>query len=291
MINVEQVAVRARSLIFAWCLVLLAPVAYAVSCSVSVPSQDFGLLPEAGTSPGAIAVTVVCPSGLTFYVGSDAGLHSTGNFGWQVAGPSANFIKYQFFQNASRSVLNGGSPGSDEVSAIGTGSSQVVNLYPKTFAHTSIAGTYTDSVQIRVTVSGTQTTAQMAVTGTVTPTCTISAGNLNFGNYTNATVDATTTLTANCTNATTYQIGADLGQHSRFNNRFMAGPTSSGLQYHLYTSSSRTQELGTTSGTNEIPGTGIGAAQAIPVYGRVNGNHPEVAPGVYNDLVTVTITY
>lgn len=285
---------RAGPFILVLSVVLLPAVARAVSCTVSASNQDFGSLPGTVAAPGGIQVTVVCPAGLTFYVNNDQGAHKTGNYTWRLAGPSGNYISYAMYQDAAHTVYDGGTPGRDGVTATGTGSSQIVYIYPKTFANTAIAGTYTDSMQIRVTVSGTQTTTQIAITATVNPTCTISANALNFGIYAGLKVDASTSLMATCTNATTYEIGADNGQNPQYIGvyaKYMVGPSSSRLRYHLYTDATRSVEWGTTSGTNVIPGTGTGAAQSIPVYGTVGAGSLQSVPGSYSDTVTVTITY
>ena len=141
---------------------------------------------------------------------------------------------------------------------------------------------------------GATSTAQFNVTATVAPTCLISAADLGFGVYTGTAINTSTTLTVTCTNTTTYQIGGDNGQNSQFVGvyaKYMAGPSSSKLRYHLYIDSARTIEWGSTAGTNEIAGTGTGAAQTITVYGTVGAGSFGAVPGAYTDTVTATVTY
>jgi spore coat protein U-like protein len=272
-------------------LVLFPPVARAVSCTVSVPSVNFGSLPGPGTLPGSIPITVVCPSGMTFYVGNDAGQNALGNYGWRLAGPSSNFISYGLYQDSARTVLSGGTIGYDEASAVGTGSSQIVYLYPKTLAHTSIPGTYTDSVQIRVTVSGTLVTAQMAITATVTSTCAVSANALNFGNYSGAQIDTTTVVTVTCTNSTAWYVNMNDGQQSGSGYvPQMVGPGGALLSYSKFRDTARTLYWGNTYNYDGVGGTGTGLAQPLTAYARLFGG-AYVRPGAYSDTISVTVTY
>jgi spore coat protein U-like protein len=133
-----------------------------------------------------------------------------------------------------------------------------------------------------------------AVTMTVAPACSISASTMAFGIYTGTVVNTTTPLSVTCTNTTAYQIGADNGQNSVFIGvyaKYMLGPSSSKLRYHLYTDAARTIEWGTTAGTNEVAGTGTGAPQAITVYGTIGLGSYASVPGSYSDIVTFTLTF
>jgi spore coat protein U-like protein len=278
-------------LLLAVLFTVASPSAHAVSCTVSVPNINFGSLPGPATLPGAIPVTVVCPAGMTFYVGDDAGQNTLGNYTWRLAGPSSNFISYALYQDSSRTTLSGGTAGTDEVSATGTGTSQIVYIYPKTFAHTSIPGTYTDSLQIRVTVSGNQVTTQVPITATVMATCTVSATDLNFGNYSGTQIDTTTTISVTCTNSTSWYVNLNDG----FNpgNGFtpqMSGPNGTLLYYSKYQDAARTQYWGNTYNYDGEGGTGTGLAQSLTAYARLFGG-ANVPQGAYSDTIGVTVTY
>ena len=57
----------------------------------------------------------------------------------------------------------------------------------------------------------TTATGTIAVSATVLSFCAIAALPLAFGNYSNAVLNATTTLTVTCTTGTTYNVGLDPG--------------------------------------------------------------------------------
>jgi spore coat protein U-like protein len=69
--------------------------------------------------------------------------------------------------------------------------------------------------------------------------------------------------------------------------RLGAGPSTVG--YQLYRDSGRTQVWGDTAGLT-YGGTGDGATQSIPVYGRVPAQAPQPS-GTYVDTVTATVTF
>ena len=54
------------------------------------------------------------------------------------------------------------------------------------------------------TSSGDTTTSTFQVTATVASSCTVTATSIAFGNYTLAQLDNSSTITATCTNGTTY---------------------------------------------------------------------------------------
>lgn len=278
-------------LVLAVLVAAASPSAHAVSCTVSVPSINFGSLPGPATLPGGIPVTVVCPAGMTFYVGNNAGQNTLGNYSWRLAGPSGNYISYALYQDASRTTLSGGTAGFDEVSATGTGTSQIVYIYPKTLAHTSIPGTYTDSLEIRVTVSGNQVTTQVSITATVTASCTVSATSLNFGNYSGTQIDTTTAISITYTNSTSWYVNLDDGQYpdSGFVPR-MSGPNGSLLSYSKYQDAARTVYWGNTYNYDGEGGTGTGLAQSLTAYARLFGG-ANVQQGAYSDTLGVTVTY
>ena len=139
--------------------------------------------------------------------------------------------------------------------------------------------------------SATATTTFNA-TATVIATCAVSATNVAFGNYSTAQLDSTGSVTATCTNGTTYTVALDVGTGSgaTVGARKMTGPASQTLIYSLYSDASRSTVWGPTVGTNTVAGTGTGSAQALTVYGRIPAlEYP--APGSYSDTITVTVAY
>lgn len=141
------------------------------------------------------------------------------------------------------------------------------------------------------TSSGATSTSTFQVTATVASSCTVTATSLAFGNYTLAQLDGTSTITATCTNGTTYTIGLDAGTFSGATTSTlrMTGPSAAGLSYSLFSDSGRTTNWGNATGS-WVSGTGTGAAQVLTVYGRIPANQTALI-GSYTDTVTVTVTF
>lgn len=120
----------------------------------------------------------------------------------------------------------------------------------------------------------------------------VSASDLNFGNtgVLSANIDSTSTISVQCTTSTPYAIGLNQGVNGgSVTTRQMAG--SGGLiNYSLFRDSGRTQNWGSTAGTDTVAGVGNGAAQNYTVYGRVPAQTTP-APALYTDTITVTVTY
>jgi spore coat protein U-like protein len=111
--------------------------------------------------------------------------------------------------------------------------------------------------------------------------CTITALPLNFPNYLEVNLFASTTVTVKCTNGTPYVIGMDAGigtAATAFDRRMMktTAPTTALLYYNLCSSGSASTCTnnwgnGSTVVAGEVAGTGDGlpAGQVITVYGRI----------------------
>lgn len=141
------------------------------------------------------------------------------------------------------------------------------------------------------------TTATMQVTANVQATCTVSTGNLAFGNYTGGSaspVDATATITATCPPGQGYTIGlsAGLGPGATTATRMMtiSGPGSATLNYGLFSDTSHSTNWDDIGGTHTVTGTGNSTGQAITVYGRIPAGQ-NVQTGLYEDTITVTMSY
>ena len=132
------------------------------------------------------------------------------------------------------------------------------------------------------------------VTITITSSCSIdtpAATDVAFGAQpsTATDIDAAGLLNVNCTPGTPYSIALNEGLNGvDVASRAMTDGTTL-VPYQLYQDPGRTTVWGETTGTNTLAGTGTGAVQPIPVYGRVpNANFPAAS---YADTVTATITY
>jgi spore coat protein U-like protein len=132
------------------------------------------------------------------------------------------------------------------------------------------------------------------VSANVLNKCTVTASPLNFGNSVGvltSEVVATTTLGAQCSNTTLYNVGLDAGQNSGgdINARKMTLGANS-IGYQLYQDPARTVVWGNTVGTNTVSGTGSGNTQNLTVYGKVPAQLTPPA-GTYTDVIVVTVTY
>lgn len=134
-------------------------------------------------------------------------------------------------------------------------------------------------------------TSSMTVSADVVASCSITAGNLAFGNYTLAQIDATSTLTLTCTNGTSASVGlsAGNGTGATVSNRLMSATGGATLAYGLYQDAARTTPFGNTGGA-ALTSTGTGSAQSFTVFGRVPANQTSKV-GSYTDTVIATITY
>lgn len=141
--------------------------------------------------------------------------------------------------------------------------------------------------------AGVQTaTANMTVTANVAASCTVSTGNMVFGAYSGSLVTTTATITATCTNGTTYNIGLSAGNGAgatvaaRKMTKVADTPT---LNYTILKPDD-TNNWGNTVGTDTLAGTGNGSAQNLTANGKIPASQTS-AVGSYTDTVVVTITF
>lgn len=137
-------------------------------------------------------------------------------------------------------------------------------------------------------------TTSFNVTITIQDTCDVDAAaatDVAFGNVesTQTNIDNAGSLSVQCTPLTPYTIALDNGlSGADVTSRAMANGATL-VPYQLYQDAARGDVWGNTVGTDVYGGTGDGAIQVIPVYGRVaNANFPA---GTYSDVVTATIAY
>jgi spore coat protein U-like protein len=145
------------------------------------------------------------------------------------------------------------------------------------------AATATGSFDVQITIQ--ETCVTTSASGSTV---------LNFGTQTllNANVDASVNLSVQCSSGTDYDVSLDNGLNTsrRMDSTSGAGVGANIVDYELYTDSGRTTVWPTTAGTAPYPYTGTGAAQSIPVYGRVPTQTTPPA-GNYYDTVGITVTY
>lgn len=140
-----------------------------------------------------------------------------------------------------------------------------------------------------------QDTASFSVSANIVPSCSVSAGTLDFGSLgTNVTAAITgqSTIDVACSDGIPYSVYLDQGTGPG-----VAAPTgrkmasgSDTLSYGLYRNATLTSPWGWTAGVDGLSATGTGAVQSIPVYGQINAG--QTAPtGTYNDTVVITVEY
>ena len=134
-------------------------------------------------------------------------------------------------------------------------------------------------------------TGNLSVTANIINACLFTAGNMAFGAYTGAQLDASGTVSVTCTNTSTFNIGINAGLHSAGNYDWeMLGPAGALLPYKVYVDGGRTVYWGGTPGYDTVNGTGTGAAQNFTMYGRIGAGQFK-GPGAYADTVTFTLYF
>ncbi|MGN7916040.1 Csu type fimbrial protein [Lysobacter sp. 22409] len=142
---------------------------------------------------------------------------------------------------------------------------------------------------------GTSSQFPFTVNGSVPDSCTLTpkpVPNMAFGNVPGpitSNLDQTTSIGLVCSGRTAWQIGLNNGLYASGATRRMRNGAGQFVVYELYRNSPRTLRWGNTLGSDTLTGTGTGAAQSLPVYGRVGAQAPSI--GSYSDTITVTVTY
>ena len=122
----------------------------------------------------------------------------------------------------------------------------------------------------------------------------VTASDLNFGNYTGATLNAQNTITVTCPSLLSpYTIRLSVGTTpgATYSQRLMANG-SYRLKYNIYTTPARTTIWGDGSaGTATVSAPNLTLIQNYPAYGRIPANQTDAAAGSYQDNITVTVEY
>jgi spore coat protein U-like protein len=140
--------------------------------------------------------------------------------------------------------------------------------------------------------TGASTTFAFQARATVVNDCRITAGSLAFGNVgvLNGAVRANTTLGVQCTAGSAYQIAFNSGTYGSGATRRMKNASTGELVNYQVSSVLDGANWG--DGTTGIAagGTGTGALQSLPLYGRVTAQKTP-SPGDYKDTVTATLYF
>lgn len=299
-------------------------IAIAQTCTASITNMNFGSvnLQSGGSVDTTATLSVSCSSSLNLQLlmrvcpNLDAGSGSfSGNTRLMVN--DTNTLSYQFYHDAGRTQPWGSSTNGalgtvepiDVIAPILGPGTATRTIYGRIFGGqaSKLGGTYLSTFsggQARInyvryllgapdcsTVTSNPIQPTFTVQAIVNRSCTVSATNINFGTTSNLTtnVDATGTLTINCTTGLPYSIALNGGLSNAQPTQRRMTLGSNAIIYGLYSNSTRTVPWG--AAANQIvPGTGTGTAQSVTVYGRVT---PQTTPasGTYSDTVVVTINY
>lgn len=144
------------------------------------------------------------------------------------------------------------------------------------------------------TGSGTVTTPlPFQVRASVVNNCVINASNLAFGSSAvlSGAVRANAALAVQCTANNSYRIALNGGANGSVAERRMRnGVTGETVRYQLSASVDGANWGDGTGGSTMATGTGSGAVQSLPLYGRVPAQ-PTPSPGDYKDTVTATVYF
>jgi len=141
-------------------------------------------------------------------------------------------------------------------------------------------------------------TATLPVTATVQSACAASADPMAFAPYTagGGPVTGFTTITVKCSSGLAFKVALGPGATpgGSVSQRLLSNGSRS-LQYNLYTTSDLSSIWG--DGTAGVTLSGVASSEGLATSLTVFAELPDSAmnrlamPGIYSDLVTVTITY
>ncbi|PFH26549.1 Csu type fimbrial protein [Burkholderia sp. JKS000303] len=236
----------------------------------------------------------------------------------------SNTMQYDLYLDAGHttawgSVYSGTTPASVTLTkpALGTSASATVTIYGQiapnqpTVPTTGNASTVysqqfggnTTSLNAGFYLLGAPTCASLttsngtfpfSATATVINNCNISATNVSFGTSSvlSATLAATGSITAQCTNGDAWKIALNGGGSGNVTARQMQRSGGGGaIGYGLYLDAAHSTTWGDgTGGSSTATGVGTGASQVVTVYGAVPAQTTP-APGNYSDTITATISF
>jgi spore coat protein U-like protein len=131
--------------------------------------------------------------------------------------------------------------------------------------------------------------ASFAVTVTVQAGCQVSAPATASGINTPAGANSTPAVSVACTIPTPYNVSQSAARTTGVTG-MMTGQASALLDHSLLPQSAHTTKWGRMAETHTVAGTGTGSIQPDAVLVRTGGAE-FVAPGVYADTITTTVTY
>jgi len=148
--------------------------------------------------------------------------------------------------------------------------------------------------------SGETVSTPMMVSVAVASTCTVSANPLSFGAYLpgQGSLSGSTTLAVLCTKGAPFSVALSAGTGGGTVAQRVMTMGANTLAYNLYTTAAHTTVWGDGSQSSAtVSGIGRGLASAAAITQTVYGQVPDspanvnLAPGLYTDIVTVTVSY
>ncbi len=267
------------------------------TCNMSASNVAFGVFNGSATSSvGAITIVCIGSGNANYTLTLSTGSSGTYFPRHMTNGP--NILSYNLFKDpAFTQVFGDGTGGSTFFSDRAQGpETRLVSVYGRLPSQpVPAAGAYLDTIIATLQcldLSCSTTTTSFLVTASVQASCTISATNLVFGDYTQALLDGQSQMSLTCTNGAQWSVGLDQGTFpgATVTARRMTGPGSFSLLYSLYRDAARALNWGNTVGSDTVSGIGTGSVQTLTVYGRVPAAQP-VGPGGYRDTIIGMITF
>ena len=165
-----------------------------------------------------------------------------------------------------------------------------MSLAKSTTALTCLVGALIISSDLR---AQTTTTGSMIASGSVASTCTVSGASMAFAAYTASEITATSVITANCTNGTTYAISFnDTPDVTSKYYLVRSGGSSSTSSDRLEVSFKNAAGATMTNGAATITGSGTGsAATAGTITGTMAASQTGKTAGSYSKTMTLNIVY
>lgn len=145
--------------------------------------------------------------------------------------------------------------------------------------------------------AATTATANLDVTLTVESSCILAVDPLDFGTHAigDTNIEGQTNASVTCTAGTPYILTSDSAHTYELTNASgTAGTNTAAYVLYLDNAGSQplAQQLPSDSEVSASASTGTGAAQVIPIYGKIrNAALSNVAAGTYTDTVTLQVTY
>lgn len=226
---------------------------------------------------------------------------------WRQMGLGANRLLFNVYRDAARTLVWNDTTGIVGVTLTSAAPSSIVPTYgrvpggqpavpPGNYSTTltsQISGVIYTGTPPACSTLGIIGTRTFAATATVTPSCTVSASNMNFGltNFFKSNMDGTSSISVTCTSGTPYHVrldGGTAGATDPTQRKMSSGPNQ--VTYGLYRDFARSQPWGATDGVNTATGTGTATAFGHTVYGRIPPQ-PSVPPATYMDTIVVTVAF